>query len=141
MLAAVRAKLDADPLLAARVRLLGTVEHAHIEMLMRAADLFVAGSRAEGSGYALIEALACGLPVVVTDIPAFRSLLADSDAGMLWPVGDSAALAQALMRASARPRAPWRALVRAHFEREVSFAAIGRKWSAAYRSVLPDAHD
>ena len=41
---------------------------------MQAADLFVLGSHREGSGYSLIEALACGLPPVVTDIHAFRTL-------------------------------------------------------------------
>ena len=42
---------------------------ARVEELMRAADIFTLGSHREGSGYALTEALACGLPPVVTDIP------------------------------------------------------------------------
>ena len=52
---------------------------------MRAADLFVLGSHREGSGYSLIEALACGLPPIVTDIPSFRSLTGAGVVGALWP--------------------------------------------------------
>src|SRR3546814_18904766 len=67
----------ARPKLAGRVHLLGKVPQAHVEALMRAADLFVSGSRAEGCGYSLLEALACGATPVVTDIPAFRALTGD----------------------------------------------------------------
>ena len=62
---------------------------------MRAADVFVLGSHREGSGYSLIEALACGLPPVVTDIPSFRSLTAAGAVGALWPCGDARALGDA----------------------------------------------
>ena len=117
--------------------LLGRVPHERVETLMRAADLFVLGSHREGSGYALIEALACGLPAVVTDIPPFRALLgAARGAGALFPVGDSHALSRALIGLLARPRAELRAAVSHHFERELSFAALGRMWGAAYRSLL-----
>src|SRR5262249_38074250 len=76
LLRAVQERVAADPHLRDRVQLLGRVSHARIEQLMRAADLFVLGSHREGSGYALIEALACGLSPIVTDIPSFRALTA-----------------------------------------------------------------
>jgi glycosyltransferase involved in cell wall biosynthesis len=117
------------------------VSHEHVETLMRAADLFVLGSHHEGSGYALIEALACGLPPVVTDIPSFRTLTARGAVGMLWPPGDPESLSRALVSMAARTSAAARATVRSHYETELSFAAVGRKLVAAYEDLMRRAHD
>jgi glycosyltransferase involved in cell wall biosynthesis len=125
-----------DPQLSGRVRLLGRVPHEHIEQLMRAADLFVLGSRCEGSGYSLIEALACGLTPVVTDIPSFRSLTGAGAVGKLWACGDSPALCAAIRTLAARTDSQARAAVRAHFDRELSFESLGRKIAAMYEDVL-----
>lgn len=136
LLPAVRARLR-DPRLAGRVHLLGRVPHAQVELLMSAADLLVQGSHREGSGYSVIEALACGLPPVVTDIPSFRSLLGPlpaSQAAALWPVGDARGLATALLRLAAQP--PQRPLVRARFEAHCALPALGRGLLAAYTGAL-----
>ena len=136
LLDAVRQRIAHDPRLAGRVHLLGKVAHARIETLMRAADLFVAGSHAEGCGYALLEALACGVAPVATDIPAFRALTGDGRVGRLWPCGDAAQLAEALVDVAANRPSP--AQVRAHFDATLSFAALGRRWADAYAQVLDD---
>jgi glycosyltransferase involved in cell wall biosynthesis len=101
---------------------------------MRSADVFVLGSHREGSGYSLIEALACGLPPVVTDIPSFRALTGHGAAGRLWPCGDANALRGALVSVGS-PSPEVRSAVRTHFDAELSFAAVGRKLSAAYRQA------
>jgi len=125
-----------DPQLEGRVRLLGRVPHEHIEQLMRAADLFVLGSHREGSGYSLIEALACGLSPVVTDIPSFRSLTGAGAVGKLWACDDPLALCAAIRTVEARTEPGTRAAVRAHFDRELSFDSLGRKLAAMYEDVL-----
>jgi len=138
MLAEVRAKIADDPRLAGRVHLLGEVPHARIETLLRAADLFVSGSRVEGSGYAALEALACGVTPVLTDIPAFRALTDHGRIGHLWPCGDAVRLADALFLAATERASPqW---VRAHFDSTLSFEAVGRLWANAYSQVLDDWH-
>jgi glycosyltransferase involved in cell wall biosynthesis len=136
LLAEVRHRIDRDPLLAGRVHLLGKLSHGNIEQLMRAADMFVSGSRREGSGCALIEALASGLPPVVTDIPSFRTLTDGGKVGALWPCGDANELTDALLSIASRPRPATRADVRTHFDAEVSFEAVGRKLAAAYEQLL-----
>lgn len=136
LLSVVKSRIDADSLLRGRVHLLGQVPHEKIESLMRASDLFVLGSHREGSGYALIEALACGLPPVVTDIPSFRSLTGQGAVGRLWPCGDARGLCKALLSIAFEWRPGLRKAARAHFEAELSFAAVGRKLSAAYCHAL-----
>ncbi len=53
-----------------------------VRRLYAAADAFVSCSRAEGAPLAVLEALACGLPVVATDLPAQRQILAGLPGGV-----------------------------------------------------------
>lgn len=136
LLEEVRARVDGDPLLAGRVHLLGAVPHAEVEQLMGAADFLVGGSHREGSGYAVIEALACGLPPLVTDIASFRALTAGGAVGRLWPRGDARALCQALLQLLAQPQAALHAAARRQFEVALSPAALGGKLRATYSDLL-----
>lgn len=136
LLPQVQARVEVDPLLRGRVHLLGKAPHARIEELMRAADLFVLGSHNEGSGCSVIEALACGLAPVVTDIPSFRALTGGGKVGALWPCGDANRLCEALLSIAASPQRETRAAVRAHFDGELSFGAVGRKLVAVYEGLL-----
>jgi glycosyltransferase involved in cell wall biosynthesis len=141
LLRGVQNRIASDPDLEHRVHLLGRVPHGDIEQLMRAADLFVLGSHHEGSGYSLIEALACGLPPVVTDIPSFRSLTGAGAVGALWPCDEPHALCDALLSTAARAGSEMRAAVRAHFEVELSFDSLGLKLAAMYEDVFERRRD
>jgi glycosyltransferase involved in cell wall biosynthesis len=135
LLGRVRERVESDPQLRSRVHLLGKVPHERMEELMRAADLFVLGSHREGSGCALIEAMACGLQPVVTDIPSFRTLTGNGAVGRLWKPGDAAACALALRAVAALPAAEGREATRAHFEATASPRALGRQLDQVYRRV------
>jgi glycosyltransferase involved in cell wall biosynthesis len=67
-----------------------------VEELLSAADLFVLPSREEGMSIALLEAMASGLPIVATDIPANRTLITSGEHGLLVPPDDPATLATAI---------------------------------------------
>ena len=136
LLPQVRSRVDNDPRLKGRVHLLGKVPHERMEQHMRAADIFVLGSHREGSGVALIEALACGLPPVVTDIPSFRMLTSNGSIGALWPCEDAQRFCDALQSTAALPRGGARTAVRRHFDRELSCDAVGQKLLIAYETLL-----
>lgn len=132
----VRAHIEASPLLRERVRLLGRVPHARVQALLRGADLYLSASRREGSGYALLEALASGAVPLVTDIPAHHRITRGGAVGGLYPCGDAAALAALLAEHAARPRDAERARAREHFERHLSFAVAGRELRDAYARLV-----
>jgi glycosyltransferase involved in cell wall biosynthesis len=91
---------------------------------MARAGIFVLSSLYEGSPGALVQALACGAPVVATDCPSGpREILGRAgagDAGHLVPVGDSAAMAAAIEITLTQPRRPIPAEVLAPFTLEVA---------------------
>lgn len=98
-----------------RVTLLGFVTDPF--SVFRRAELAVSSSRYEGFGNAIVEALACGTPVVATDCPyGPGEILAGGECGLLVPIGDANALARGIERALATryDRAALRARASAH---------------------------
>lgn len=131
LLDAVRARVAASEALRDRVRFAAQVPHDRIAEFLSAADIFVVGSHHEGSGYALMEAIACGAIPVVTDIPALRALA--GDVGYLWSPGDADACARAL--ASATAHADRRRVIE-YFERNLTWEAVGRRAVTIYGEVI-----
>jgi glycosyltransferase involved in cell wall biosynthesis len=83
---------------------------------MSRADVLVLSSRYEGFGNVLVEALACGCPVVSTDCPSGPSeILAGGEFGKLVPVADAYALSQAILETLSNPPDPNRLTQRARF--------------------------
>ena len=136
LLEEVRARIARSPALSARVRLAGAVPHERMAAFHSAADLFVVGSHHEGSGYALMEACACGALPVVTDIPTFRLMTGAGAVGALWTPGDAAGCARALVEVARRDLDAERARLADHFSRELSWDAVGRRALEIYEAVL-----
>ncbi len=84
-----------------RVRLAGAMPHASLADWFRAADLLCLPSHNEGVPNVVLEAMACGTPVVATRVGGIPEVVPEY-AGRLVPLGDHAALADALAQAAAR---------------------------------------
>jgi glycosyltransferase involved in cell wall biosynthesis len=80
---------------AERVHFLGQVGHASLAPLLSAADVMVLPSSSEGLANVWVEALACGTPIVVTDIGGAREIVHDDSAGRIV-ARDAAAIAAAV---------------------------------------------
>lgn len=147
---AVRARVDGDARLRDRVELRGALPHAELESLLRGADVFLLSSRREGCNFATIEALACGTPVVVTDLPSFRRITGalprgardgaalDGRVGTLFAAGDAASAATAIRAVATLDdagRVALRTAARAHFDATLSYDAIARELRACYAAL------
>ncbi|MFI5183377.1 MAG: glycosyltransferase family 4 protein [Vicinamibacteria bacterium] len=80
------------------LRFLGRLEDNALVNLYRSCDVYVSPTRYEGFGLTLLEAMACGAPVVCTDVPAANEIVRDGENGLLSPPEDAEALAAAVNR-------------------------------------------
>jgi glycosyltransferase involved in cell wall biosynthesis len=110
---------------AGRVHLLGRVTDAELALLLRRATVLAAPSLAEGFGLPVLEAMALGLPVVHSDVPALVEV--SGGAAVVTPRGDTGALADALCMAA---RGELAGLVAQARRRAADFT-----WSAAADAV------
>ena len=77
----------------------GQVGQGDLPAYYRGADLYVSASLSDGSSVSLMEALACGCPVTVSDIPSNREWVDEGVEGWFFPVEDERALAEAILAA------------------------------------------
>jgi glycosyltransferase involved in cell wall biosynthesis len=105
-------RLAARTGVADRVRFLGGVPHADLPEIYRAADVLLLASEREGWANVLLEAMACGTPVVATDVNGTSEAVCDPAAGVLMADRSAAALVAALD--ILRRNMPSRVATRAH---------------------------
>ncbi len=91
--------------MADHVRFVGAVPHAEVPQWLHRFDVYVAASRldSESFGVAVLEASACGLPVVVSDVGGLPEVVVQGETGCVVPREDVVALAQAIQRLVATP--------------------------------------
>ncbi|HQS80861.1 MAG TPA: glycosyltransferase [Thiobacillus sp.] len=82
--------------LADRVHFLGALPPDELKWPLSASDVFVLATRNEGWANVFLEAMACGLPVISTDVGGNAEVVCREELGSIVPFGDSAALQQAL---------------------------------------------
>ena len=118
------------------VELLGHV--ADIGAVWAAAHIAVLPSRREGLPKSLLEAAACGRPIVATDVPGCRAIAREGVNALLVPADDAAALADAIDRLAqdTELRRRFGAASRRLAEDEFSSQRIGRETVALYDRLL-----
>jgi glycosyltransferase involved in cell wall biosynthesis len=84
-----------------RVSFPGQVKQADLPRFYRMADLYVSASHSDGTSISLLEAMACGCPVLVSDIPGNREWVSPGEIGWLFQTGRAGALEDAILHAYA----------------------------------------
>jgi glycosyltransferase involved in cell wall biosynthesis len=105
---------------------------------LRAFDVFVLPSRTEALSNSLMEAMACGCAVVASDIGGNPELVTHESTGLLFPSGDSEALAAALSRLAGNRalRADLGARAAAFIQERFTLARAARRMADIYRGKL-----
>lgn len=126
--------------LASRVRLVGQV--SDVQPYLRAADLYLLPSRAEGLSLGLLEAVALGLPTLASDIESNRGI-APPFATALFPVGSAEELARAALRRLQEFESPARPellaqidAARKTFAQQFGIDVVARRYVELFRSVV-----
>jgi sugar transferase (PEP-CTERM/EpsH1 system associated) len=112
-------------------------ERSDVPDILRGLDCFVLPSLAEGISNTILEAMACGLPVIATNVGGNGELVDDGVTGKLVPAADPQALAERILE-YARDRTGARAhgrAGRAKVERQFSLPAMTRSYQDLYDSL------
>ena len=119
------------------VTMLGKIRHDNLPGVYAACDLYIQPSLVEPFGVVVLEAAACGKPIVASDVPGMRRVVTD-DMGTLVPPGDHIALAEAIRTLLANPglRAEMGRQGRRHVEANYSWRSVAQHTIALYEDVL-----
>lgn len=126
--------------LASSASFLGTRQD--VPDILRALDIYVMPSLWEGLSIAMLEAMAAGLPIVISDVSGAAQALGDNEHGVRVPPGDAAALADAL-RSLARDPGRRRALAvsaRQRVQERFSIDAMMSQLATVYDDALAGRH-
>lgn len=111
---------------------------ADIPDLLRSLDIFVLPSLGEGISNTILEAMACGLPVIATNVGGNPELVRENETGALVPAADPKSMAQAIIRYASAPelRVTQGQAARARIEREFSMRNMVDQYMGVYDAAL-----
>jgi len=120
----------------------GLVDHDQIVALYDAADIYLNGSLIDNQPLSLLEAFACGLPVVTTDAGGIPDIVTHERSGLMVQCKDHEAMAEAAMRLLQDAELADRVVRRAREEcRKYSWDAVREQWLVLYEELAVETMD
>lgn len=141
LLTQLRAYVVADPELAPHVHFRQAATVQAPELVFNSADFLLQTDRLANNGHAVLEAMACGVIPVVSDIPLFRKMVDNGRCGFLFPPGDGLELSKQLLSFSRGQIAGRAALVHDWFEAAYSYEAMAGLLLDIYGQAIGERQD
>ncbi|HKO45972.1 MAG TPA: heparinase II/III family protein [Pyrinomonadaceae bacterium] len=117
----------------------GRVEPNSIYAQYDAADIYLNGSRIDNQPLSILEAFACGIPVLTSDAGGIPDMVADGITGFVVPVDDHDWMAAKALSVLEKPEDTVRITRRAFDEcQQYSWQSVGEQWSQVYQSLVSD---
>ena len=117
------------------VHLLGNVTHNRLPQILNAADIFILTSVAEGLPNAILEAMACGLPVVATNVGGIHEVVKSGVNGFLIDTRQPRDVAKALSQALKKQEALGRGAI-VTIKKNYSIESVSRKTESLFEEVV-----
>jgi glycosyltransferase involved in cell wall biosynthesis len=133
-----RAKLEslAHDLKLKNTKFIGRIAHDEIIALYDSSDVFLNGSLIDNQPLSILEAFACGLPIVTSNAGGIPYMVENERTAMVVDCQDHQALATAAMRLFAEPKLASKLIEEGRREcRKYSWEAVHDKWLDLYRDV------
>ncbi len=118
------------------IKWLGPLEHKEAAIQMQKSHVFILPSRHESFGVVLLEALACGIPVITTRCGGPEYLIRDQRLGFLTEVGDIAALASAMSILYKNYNTYSSSWIRSYYDSEFSARQTTKKLMNLYKKII-----
>lgn len=117
------------------VRLLGNVDHNRLPQILNAADIFILTSVAEGVPIAILEAMACGLPVVATNVGGIHEVVKPGVNGFLIDTRQPSDVAKALRQALEKQGALGQGAI-VTIKKNYSMESVAKKTDRLFKEVV-----
>lgn len=109
-----------------KIKMIGNKPNEQIPFYLNASDVYISTSLSDGTSLSLLEAMACGLGLVVSDVPAIKEWVGPGN-GIMIPRKDSDAVAGALNKYYNN-----RGLILHHGEKNIKIASLRADWNKNY---------
>jgi L-malate glycosyltransferase len=120
----------------------GKVAHDKAFALYDAADIFLNGSKIDNQPLSFLEAFACGLPVITTNVGGLPDLVDHNRTGLMVPCGDAEAIAEKAIYLLGHPELSTFITRQAREEcRKYSWNAVRKQWLALYEAPADEAEE
>ena len=137
----VRDLIHSKPGLTGRVELLGSRSRRELQWYYNSADYILSSSHKEAGGYSVIEAMACGVIPILSDIPSFLTLTGHGQVGANFKAGSVSDLVRQTLEVCGRDIAKESERVMGHFKEFHSFEALAETAMGVYSEVISRRHN